>query len=101
MALDTRTRCKMVTVLTQSTLQDLVELEAIERDSDDSQTELASLITLELERRRRLSREALERIWQEPLGAIIFETSIPSLDGVQVLEGGVDFRKTAPQPGDE
>jgi hypothetical protein len=70
------------------------------------------MVEMEIARRNRASREALERIWLEPLGTINYEP-------LDVLESGVDFpkvapsmyfrptisrelyRKTAPQPGDE
>jgi hypothetical protein len=94
-------------MLTQSTLSELTELAALQgyigtkeeidaRVSQEGPGEFDSLVTLELERRRRMSREALERIWNEPLRVISFEPIDSTYEGEQVL-----IRKTAPQSEDE
>lgn len=107
MALDTETRCKLVTQLTRLKLSELTELAAFQgyigtqeevaaRVAVDGPGELPGLIALEMARRDKLSRAALERIWLEPLRVVSFEPFDATYEGERVL-----FRKTAPQPGDE
>lgn len=97
--LSARARCLMVSTLAKSSLSDLTELRNFTgflSQHGESRTEVKpessetlALIEAELERRHRMSKEALERIWLEPLGPISYEP----------LEA-LDVRKTAPQPGD-
>lgn len=82
--LSIRARCLMVSTLAKSSLTDLRELaglsdflEGLKEDQNASvpveTSETLELIRAELARRDRLSREALERIWLEPLGRVSYE----------------------------
>jgi hypothetical protein len=107
MAFDARTRCQLVTMLTRLTLSELTELEAFQgyigsrceieaKVEVEGPGELYGMVKREIERRKKLSRDVLERIWLEPLRVVSYEPFDATYEGEHVL-----LRKTRPQPGDE